>query len=388
MEKISRKRNLLFIAAIILVSLNLRAPIIGVGSLVSIIQKDLSLSGGIAGFLTTIPLLVFAVVSPLAGSIARRFGIGRVLFISMLVVAVGIVLRSWCGSFGLFFGTVLLGIGIGVSNVLIPGVIKERFPDRIGAVTGIYASAMSLACAGAAAAAVPLAAAGLGWRGSLGVLAFLAVGAACVWMPLRGFTARHDAAHRHGTVWKSKTAWFCTLYMGTQAILFYSISAWLPSILAERGIDSVAAGTMASVYQLVAVPVNLAIPLVTGRFRDLRKLTFLIALTYFCGVLCLWLGRSAGILWLATVICGCATAATFSLCMTLIGLRTHNSDDAAELSGMLQSLGYLIAAIGPVLYGKLFDLSGSWSVPTFVMVLGMLLNAVAGNLAGRSGFVE
>ena len=386
-----KKANFAFLAAILLVAFNLRSPITGVGTLVRSIQSDLQLSGSVAGFLTTIPLLAFALVSPLASRIARKVGLGRALFLSLSVLTVGILLRSNLGQSGLLAGTAVIGIGIACANVLLPVVVKARYPDRIGFMTGMYSTAQTVFAGLSSAICVPLAAlTGLGWRFALGVWALPSAIAALLWFSRRSLTIDDTPreSDRPVNVWRSPVAWFCTLYMGTQALLFYSVSAWLPSILASRGVDAATAGMLASLYQLIGIPANFLTPLIAGRMKNHRLLTGAISALYVPGMVLLWAARGMGAITASVLLIGFSTGCCFSLCMALIGLRTRCAADAAALSGMLQSVGYLIAAAGPVVVGKLFDISGGWTWPVIALIAGTLFNALLGQLAGRPGTVE
>lgn len=391
-EKEVKTTGFLFLASVLFVAFNMRAPITGVGTLVGTIQSDLSLSGSVAGFLTTIPLLAFAVVSPLVGRVAERIGLGRTLFYSMLVIAVGGVIRSYAGTAGLLLGTAVMGIGIACGNVLLPVVVKGCYPDRIGPMTGTYATAQSLFAGLSSAVCVPLSVrVGLGWRGALAIWSVPALLAAVLWFSRRSLvieTPKVQGENKKASVLRSPIAWFCTLYMGSQAILFYSSTAWFPAVLTSRGMDAATAGLLASLYQLIGIPVNFLAPMLAGRMKNQRVLTGCVSIMYVSGMCLMWLAKAHFLLALAVLMCGLSTGCCFSLCMALIGMRTHNAADAAALSGMTQSIGYIIAAIGPVLIGSLFDLSGGWAVPMLAMVIGTLINALAGQLAGKPGYVE
>ena len=387
-----KKKKALLFATVIFTALNLRSPIIGVGSLVDAMRADLGLSGSVAGSLTTLPLLVFAVVSPLAARLAARFGTGRTLAVSMFLIAAGAAVRSWLGGGGLLVGMVIIGVGIACGNVLLPVVVKARWPERIGPMTSIYTTAQSIFAGLAAAVCVPLSRIGsLGWRGALAVWGIPALAAAILWLPQWGWKLPLSAPAGGGSavkVGRSRVAWYCTLYMGSQAILFYSFAAWLPAILAAKGVDSADAGYMASVYQLIGIPANFLAPILAGKLRDQRPLTGAVGALYVTGTVLLWRASGPGALFLAVLLCGFSTGCAFSLCMAFIGMRTRTAADASRLSGMLQTVGYAIASLGPVLTGRLLDASGSWALPMAALTAGVVINSLVGQLAGKPGFVE
>ncbi len=174
----------LLVLGIIFIAAALRAPFTSVGPLVTMIQDDLGLSNTVAGAITTLPLLAFAILSPFAPKLARRFGMANVLLLAMVMLAIGILIRSSSGTGMLFTGTAILGLSIAVCNVLLPGLIKGKFPQKIGLMTGVYSVSMNLCAATASAISVPLASnAGFGWRGTLAIWFMIATLATLFWIP-------------------------------------------------------------------------------------------------------------------------------------------------------------------------------------------------------------
>ena len=385
----NEKRGFLFVAAILLVGMNLRAPVTCIGAISDMLCEQLQLSGAAAGLLTTLPLLSFAVFATVSGRLGSFFGLGRSLCLSMLLVVIGVAVRSLCGTAGLFFGTVLAGLGIGVANVLIPVVIKAYYPERIGTMTGAYTTSMSILAGLASAICVPMAESSLGWRGALGVWLIPTLLAFLLWIPRRSLRMpQTDSGRSASHVLRSRVAWYCTLYMGTQAFVYYGFISWMPSILASRGMDASSAGYLISVYQLMGIPANFIAPLLAGKLRDQRILTGGVSALYLGGILLLLFARSKALLWTSVILCGFCTGCAFALCMALIGIRTRSAGDAAGLSGLLQTVGYAIAAVGPFLLGRIFDAVGSWDLPLICLTVIVALNAVCGQLAGKEGYVS
>lgn len=221
-----RTAAVLLAVAVIAAACCLRSPITCVGPLADALQADLGLSSGATGTVTTIPLLMFAAFSMAFGDLGRRFDAGTVMILGLLLIASGVLCRSLLGTWGLFFGTAVVGIGITAGNVLLPAVIKARFPDRIPALTGAYTAAMSAMSAVAGAVSVPIGDA-VGWRGSLAVWAVLAALAAALWVPHRGCSVAEcvpDTCSR-SRVLKSRTTWLLALYMGLQSMIYYAFVA-------------------------------------------------------------------------------------------------------------------------------------------------------------------
>lgn len=375
-----KRSQLLLLACVLFTAFSLRPPIISVTPLVSIIREDLGLTAATAGLITTIPLLAFALLSPVAGTAAERFGLGKALCFALCSVAAGIFLRSWLGVAGLLGGTVLVGVGIAFGNVLLPAVVKSRFPDRVGPMTSFYATAMNGMAGVASAVSVPLAVrAGLGWRSALLLWSLPPIVGAALWLRNRHLRLGGSAGGSSAGVWRHKTAWWVALYMGFQSLFFYSFMAWGPTVLTAKGFDTETAGYLVTVYQLTGIPGNLLMPLIAARVKNQRWPALLIGLAYTAGLAVFWAAGSVPVLVVTLVVMGVGTGACFSYCMTLMSLRARNARIAAQLSGMSQSVGYVIAAVGPVLLGRLVDATGSWNTS----LLCLLLNGVALTLLGQ-----
>lgn len=390
----SRASVIILITAILLAAANMRAAITSIGPLTGAIREDTGLSNGAMGWLTTIPLLGFALLSPLAPAIARKFGMERTLAASLLLMTFGIAIRTVHAVPLLFIGTAGVGISIAIANVLLPGIVKKSFPRRIGLMTGIYSMTMGLLASVAAAVSVPLAqGAGFGWRNALLVWGAMSVIGFCVWLvqaqsakAMKGNTGAEPSLHR-ANVWTSSLAWKITLFMGLQSFNFYVAVAWLPDILISKGWRPEQAGYMLSLMQLTGIPFNLLIPTVAERMKDQRLATAAAGLVSVAGYVLLFAGHPTA-LTAAVVLMGIGQGASISLALMIFALRTKHAADAAALSGMAQSVGYALAAIGPIGLGLLYDASGSWTWPVAAMVAVGCVTTVFGLSAGRKRYVE
>lgn len=383
----------LIILGIIVIAANLRAPLTSVGPLVSFIRDDVLISNTLAGLITTVPLLAFALLSPLVPKLGRRYGVERIILIALIFLTVGIVIRSLSGIANLYIGTAILGFAIAICNVLLPSLIKRDFPNKIGSMTGIYSISMSLFGAIASGISVPLAVnAGLKWQGALGIWGILSFVSILCWLPqIRNQTKQtttmsQQIAINDVNVWKSPLAWQVTLFMGIQSMVFYVLIAWLPEILKQQGIDSNQSGWYLSIMQLALLPFTFIVPVIAGRMSSQRLLVVIITILLLTGTLGLLYG-SSNIILLWIIILGIGGGCAFSLSMMFFGLRTENAHQAAELSGMAQSIGYLLAAIGPALIGFLHDLTNSWNLPLFILLGASVLLFLVGIGAGRNRFV-
>ncbi|MGG0667044.1 CynX/NimT family MFS transporter [Sporosarcina koreensis] len=379
----------LLIVGIVFIAANLRAPLTSVGPLVSFIRDNLHISNTMAGMITTLPLLAFALFSPLVPKLARKFGMETVIFISIIFLLIGITLRSLSGIIVLYIGTAILGLAIAVSNVLLPSLIKREFPERIGLMTGVYSISMNLMGAIASGISVPIAiGAGYGWQGALGIWGVLSFISILFWLPQmkrnkeKASVSPHQTDDRHVNLWRSSLAWQVTLFMGLQSMVFYVLIAWLPAILVEQGISSDQSGWLLSIMQLALLPFTFIVPIVAGRMSSQRPLVIVTAALLLTGTLGLLYGNTNVIL-LWIIVLGIGGGFAFSLSMMFFGLRTANARQAADLSGMAQSIGYLLAASGPTLFGYLHDVTNSWTIPLWILVVASVLILVFGLGAGR-----
>src|SRR5215210_525054 len=362
----SRVQGVLLVLGIVLLAANLRPALTALAPLIGEIRTDSGISNGVAGLLTALPLLAFGVLSPIASLLAHRFGMERLLLASMLVLAAGILLRSAGAVTALFLGTAVLGAAIAIGNVLLPGLVKREFPERVGLMTSTYSTALAVSAAIAAGASFPVADQ-VGWRGSLALWALPAFVAAAAWLPQarRVRTANASPAATQGVSgpWRSALAWQVTLFMGLQSLGYYVVLTWLPEILQEEaGMSAARAGWMLALAQAVGIVSIFLAPVLAGR-RPSQHGVVLAAVTLTgAGALGLLIAaETATALWV--VLLGLGQGACFSLALTFFALRAPDSEHAAALSGMAQSVGYLLAAVGPFLFGLLRDTTHAWTVP-------------------------
>ncbi len=379
------KQGALLIAGILMIATTLRVTFTGAAPLLETIRSDYGLSTAQTGLLTTLPLLAFALVSPLAAGIARRFGMERSLFAAMLLICAGIALRSLPSAALLFAGTAIIGCGIALGNVLLPGLIKRDFSQHVARLTGAYSLTMGAAAALGSALVVPLALHGFGWRSALLMLMLFPLLAFLIWLPQWRTTRSANlsssrALHERG-IWRSPLAWQVTLFLGLNSLIYYVIIGWLPTILISHGYSEAQAGSLHGLLQLATAAPGLAIPLILHRFNDQRWIAALVSLLCAVGAAGLWFVPGQAIIW--TLLFGFGSGATMILGLTFIGLRASSAHQAAALSGMAQSVGYLLAACGPPVMGKLHDASGSWYLPLSGVTVLAIIMAIFGLYAGR-----
>jgi MFS transporter, CP family, cyanate transporter len=378
----------LLVLGFVLLAANLRPALTSVAPLIGQIRSDTEISNGVAGLLTTLPLLAFSVLSPVAPRLARWFGMERMLLVSMLVLAVGILLRSAGEVATLFLGTAILGAAIAVGNVLLPSLVKREFPERVGLMTSIYSAALGFSAAIAAGASFPIAQqTAIGWQASLALWALLALVAAAAWLPqirsARRASASAETSQGVSGLWRSPLAWQVTLFMGLQSLAYYVVLTWLPEILQEvGGMSASLAGWMLALAQVVGIASMFLAPVLADR-RPSQYGIVLVAVTLAgAGTLGLLVAAStATALWV--VLLGLGQGACFSLALTFFALRAPDSEHSAALSGMAQSMGYLLAMVGPFLFGVLRDVTQAWTVPLVLLFAVAVCLLITGLGAAR-----
>ncbi|MGH9304106.1 MAG: CynX/NimT family MFS transporter, partial [Acidimicrobiales bacterium] len=379
-------RKVLLAAAFLLATVNLRPAIVAVSPVLGTIRHAMGLSPTVAGLLTTLPLVCFGVVALISPRVVGRAGAGALMMACLLGLCAGTVLRSVPGVGLLFAGTFVVGVSVAVANVLMPGVVKEDFSGRVGLMTGLYTMALSAGPSLSAGLTVPLERAlGGSWRLAIGFWALPVLLAALCWAPFRrhGRPADDDLVstpRRH--FWRDPTAWSVTLFMGVEALEFYAVLAWLPTILHSRGISVVASGTLLSLVAVVGIGSSLVTPMLANRMRDQR---FMIVMSTLCTAVGLagLLAEPHHLVLVWSVVLGLGQGSAIALALMMIVLRTSTTAEANALSCMAQGVGYLIAATGPALVGGTFGLTGSWDVPLAVLLVLLIAQMFYGWRAGR-----
>lgn len=396
------------LVGVLLLAANLRAGITAVGPVLGDIRGDLGLGSAAASFLISLPLIGFATISPLAPGLARRFGLDRALGGSLLLLAVAITARSVPVTGAIWAGTVVLGVAVAILNVLLPALVKREYPGRVGRLTGLYSAVQSAVAALTAGFAVPIAnATPAGWRLSLGVWAALALIGFAAFLPLiRNRAGRTPAGPRQtpdrtpdrdirldtmtlelpghagaGRLWSSTLAWQVTMFLALQSTVYYVVITWWPSIEQDHGFSAGSAGWHQLVFQVFGIVGALVAAALIHRWRSQSLLTGCVAMLVPVGACGQLLAPGAAILWIALI--GIAAGATITIALSLFGLRTRDHHQAAALSGMAQSVGYLVAACGPIVIGAIHAATGSWTVPLLIVVVAGLAEVTLGVLAGR-----
>ncbi|NGO70261.1 CynX/NimT family MFS transporter [Streptomyces boncukensis] len=411
------------VVGLVLAALNLRPAISGLGPLLEEVRDGLGMNGTVAGMLTSVPPLCFAVFGGLAPRLARRRGPAAVVLAGTAAITLGLVLRPFAGGTAAFLAATALALaGIAVSNVLMPVIVKQWFPGRVGTMTGLYSMALALGTAGAAAVTVPLTdALGGSWRVGIGAWAVLGAVALVPWVlifrspatrPGQAAPGRPDQRPDQGQdqpqdprasggaegpaggaadaaplrITKSPTAWALGIFFGLQASGAYIVMGWLPQIFRDSGVSASSAGLMLAVTMGMGIPLSFVLPKLAARMRHQGPLVLALGGCGLLGYAGLYVAPHSGA-WLWAVVLGVSNCA-FPLALTMIGMRSRSSAGVVKLSAFAQSTGYLLSIPGPLLVGALHDASGGWRVPLLLMAGLMLAQIAMGMLAGRDRVIE
>nr|WP_245790737.1 MFS transporter [Streptomyces monashensis] len=389
----SQRLRRLTLVALVIAALNLRPGVTSLGPVLEEIRASLAMSGTVAGLLTSIPAVCFALVGSMAPALARRYGASGAIAAGAALLTAGLVARPFATDAALFVALTALSLaGIAIANVLLPAVVKQRFPDRVGAVTGLYSMALNVGASTAAAVTVPLTEAfGGDWRYGLGIWALLAAIAVPPWLAASGHQRRATAgavdeggepqALPRGRISRDPTAWALTAYFGLQASSAYVIIGWLPQMFRDAGLSAESAGLLFSGTSLLGVPLSFALSAVAGKLRNQSGIAVGIGLCGLAGFAGMWASASTAP-WLWAFLLGVANC-SFPLALTMISMRGRDSATVVRLSGFVQSFGYLLSIPGPLVVGVLYGHTGGWRAPLAFVLVMTLVQIAAGLLAGR-----
>lgn len=385
------------LAGIILAALNLRTAVGALSPIFGAIDADLPLTSISIGLLGTLPPLLFAVFGLLTPLFRRRMRLETLLLVALVLMTLTHLWRGASASYlSLAVATGVAFAAVGVANVVLPPLVKKYFPDRIGGVTSLYVTCMTLFSMVPALVAVPAADA-FGWRVSVGLWAALAVVSVIPWIALvRGRRAPgadgaqdEDAATPAllGSIWTSRLAWALAVFFGMTSTNVFGMFAWLPEILLDlTGVTPAVGGALLALYAGMGVPLALIVPVLAVRRGTAGPLIVVGCILYAGGYLGLLVAPGAGTaLWV--VVAGLGPM-HFPLALVLINLRTRTHHGAIALSGFTQGMGYLIGALGPLMLGILHDLTAGWTAPILFLITTVLGMAISGAVLLRPRMLE
>ncbi len=385
----------LILCAMILLATNMRAPIVALGSIAPVVQEALNISETQIGWLGAVPMLTFAIGALISPTIGKRFGLENTLIFMVVLLTFGMILRAVVPTWiGFLSGTVLLTLAIGFANTLAAPIIKQRTPKNIPLVTGLFSLTMTVGAGIVAGVVLPLSE-WVGWQWAIGGWSIFGVFALILWIFLRiRLGSSNDQPVPSSTtssakvsIWRSAFGWQIAIFMGIQSLLYYTVASFLPSILVSKGMSAVSAGQVSSVFQFMAPLAILIVTWLINRGRPIQALAIIAASLNVIGILGLNYA-STDFVWIWAGLMGAGCSAIFTLSMMLFSLRTYTTNQASELSGMAQFIGYIIAFFGPLGTGWLHEATDSWDLPLFITLILMIINVGLAWLVSRPVMVD
>lgn len=374
----------LLLAGVALAAANMRPAVTSLASVLGEVRDSVGAGSTWASAVTSVPTLCFGLAALGAPALARRWGANPVVGASLALLTAALLLRPLGGQWLLLAGTVLSCAAIAMCNVLIPVVVRESFPGRVGLATGLYTTAMAAGGASGSAATPYLDGLIGSWRGALATWMVLALAALCVWVPgsrKAGRAAADGPRHERRSLLGNPLAWVITAYFAMQSTIAYVVMGWLPEVFKGAGVDATSAGALLGVLLLIGVPINMVLPPVVTRTRGQSGWAVLLGALTFAGLGGLLLAPlAAPLLWALLIGVGMSA---FPLALVIISVRASNAADTRQLSAMSQSIGYLIASAGPFLFGVLHDSTGDWSASLVAAMVIVVVQSVVGFFAGR-----
>lgn len=376
-----KKQSIFFVPGIILIGVSLRTPFTVLPIILGDISQGLGVEVSSLGVLTSLPLLMFTLFSLFSTRLAQKIGLEHLFTYSLFFLTIGSLIRLINLPL-LYLGTLMVGASIAVINVLLPSLIQANQPKKIGFLTTLYVTSMGIATALASYLAVPITQAS-SWKGLIILLTLLCLATFLVWLPNHRYNHRlaPQAKQKSQTkVMRNKQVWAVIVFAGFQSLLFYTAMTWLPTMAIHAGLSSHEAGLLTSIFSLISIPFSMTIPsLTTSLSTHNRQLMLtLVSLAGVVGISMLFFPINNFIYWLAIhLLIGTATSALFPYLMVNFSLKTSAPEKTAQLSGLSQTGGYILAAFGPTLFGYSFDFFHSWVPAVAALLLVDILMTVA-----------
>ncbi len=380
------------IISILLLSANLRAPFTSLAPLVEQIMASVQISAVSMGIVTSTPLIMFALASPFCPKLGSKLGLEKSICFALVLIALGVISRSFGHFHWLFIGTTLIGLGIAVGNVLAPAVIKASFPGRIATITALYGISMGVGSTLSSASMVPVTnmvdELSVGWRIALAGNLIFPLLALVFWLPRLAKSktrsiSRNKDYYPLNELMRQPLAWYFTFALGLNSFTFYTFAGWLPKVLADLGYSELEAGYVYGFLQFCTIVPGLLLIPIMARSKSLSPLFVGVALLNGVGVTGLMIAPQWAIFWVGVF--GLGNCSTFILALSILGHISATSTQAATLSGMAQSIGYALAAVGPAIVGMIYSQTQSWSLPLTMISAAAFLCALFAFLTTRKG---
>ena len=372
-----KSNSILIILGVIFLSLILRTPITSVGAILGPLKSILDINNTVAGFITTIPLIAFAIFSPMVAKLSNKAGLEKTLLLAVITISIGLALRFYINTYVFFLTTFIIGVGITVGNVLLPGLVKKYYPEKLGLMTGFYAVVMNVGAAVAAGVSYPILSTNIGgekFSAGLAVNIWLVIAVINIFvytaMSKKSSVSEVKDSHEkvHG-YFKYSKMWTIMLSMGLQSALFYCSVSWFSEIMISKGFTSETAGLLLSISQFAQFPSTFIVPILADKLHNKLIIPVVITIGYLVSLVgMLYTSGNFVIMLTFIIIFALAGGGSFSYVMYLFSVKSRNESEAADISGLAQSGGYLLAAVFPPLLGYIRDIS-DWNKALYVLIL-------------------
>ena len=372
-----KSNSILIILGVIFLSLILRTPITSVGAIVGPLKSILDINNTVAGFITTIPLIAFAIFSPMVAKLSNKAGLEKTLLLAAVIISIGLGLRFYINTYVFFITTFIIGVGITIGNVLLPGLVKKYYPKKLGLMTGFYAVVMNVGAAVAAGISYPILSSNIGGEKfstglAVNIWLILAIINIFVYTAMSKNSSVSEIKDEHEKVhgyFKYSKMWTIMLSMGLQSALFYCSVSWFAEIMISKDFSPETAGLLLSISQFAQFPSTFIVPILADKVHNKLIIPVVITIGYLVSLVGMLYTSGNFVLMLTFIIIfALAGGGSFSYVMYLFSVKSRNESEAADISGLAQSGGYLLAAVFPPLLGYIRDIS-DWNKALYVLIL-------------------
>ena len=369
--------KVIILLGIILLGMILRTPITSVGAIIGPLKNLLEINNTVAGLITTIPLIAFAIFSPFVAKISNKIGLEKTLYLAAIVTSIGLLLRFYINTSVFFVTTFIIGVGLTVGNVLLPGLAKKYFPENLGVMTGFYAVVMNVSASVAAGVSYPILSSNIGGeKFSTGLAVNIWLIVSILNIVIYAIITKNSKSERiedkksggKGYL-RSLKMWSVMLSMGLQSALFYCSVSWFAEIMISKGFTPSEAGLLLSISQFAQFPSTFLVPVLAEKIKNKLIIPIFIAMGYIASLIgMIYIQGNFALMTIYIVLFALAGGGSFSYVMYLFSAKSKNEEEAADISGLAQAGGYWLAAIFPPLLGYVRDVL-NWDVAIYILIV-------------------
>ena len=369
--------KVIILLGIILLGMILRTPITSVGAIIGPLKNLLEINNTVAGLITTIPLIAFAMFSPFVAKISNKIGLEKTLYLAAIVTSIGLLLRFYINTSVFFVTTFIIGVGLTVGNVLLPGLAKKYFPENLGVMTGFYAVVMNVSASVAAGVSYPILSSNVGGeKFSTGLAVNIWLIVSILNIVIYAIITKNSKSERiedkksggKGYL-RNLKMWSVMLSMGLQSALFYCSVSWFAEIMISKGFTPSEAGLLLSISQFAQFPSTFLVPVLAEKIKNKLIIPIFITLGYVASLVgMVYIQGNFALMTIYIVLFALAGGGSFSYVMYLFSAKSKNEEEAADISGLAQAGGYWLAAIFPPLLGYIRDVL-NWDVAIYILIV-------------------